>query len=1150
MYQQVRSGRTLSYDEVERRFDDHQAKWPEAVWLEDAMFKYIDPLINPDPGKESTAVYLPMLQGSKKLQRMWWLSNRFKYMDSKWNAGDALSQVIQVRGYAKADITVTPYSDIYPTIKYGSYIVQERGKQGVPTLLQCPLDEVNDTEIYVYSAPQVASVGDLSGLKVGFADFSQATRLQEIKVGDSSNTYENPNLNVLTLGSNRMLSKLDARNCTALGTSDQKSIDLSSCPNIEEVYLDGTKLTGITMPNGGVLRKVHLPNTINILSIRNQPAISEFKIVYEDEFIGDGVETEFTLDQTPTEVTCVKLDGVITDAYTVSGDTITFNTAPNALVAIKVISYGSMPTGIRKARIENCSSAIDTKAIMMSMDDHLPIRLMGVIWTSANDTETRAILDKLQNMKGIDSSDAELETNKAVVAGVLSVSSIGTFSYSESFTGTGEALSYILRYVPASITSLTIDGEDASEYGFDGNTLRFSNAPASGAEIEITYAADLYDSFTSFYPDLFLRVNGSIRFKCRYYAENGTTPLQCGVDEFGNPTYEVIVVEGGTAPDPTKQYYSDNFDGDGTTTSFTLQEAPTEIDSVYVSGSTMEEDVDYSISGKLITFTTAPSNGAYILVSYSVGYIDVPTKAGDAQYTYTYIGWDNDNNRSLQNIHSNMSFVQTFEQTINRYTVYFVNDDGTPLYETTVDYGTEAVYAGAQNPPRKTNVDNPEEWIFSGWSNNVTFVTGTMTVYATYASPIADEEIVDAWDQIMVNANNRYVEEFVGNGSTTRFTLQFTPTELMYVMVGGVEVSGYLLNLNTIQFGNPPEQDAEIKIKYRTRSSYSVGNYKDLTLTDGTVLRMQIVGVNTDELADGSDTAQYSWIAKNLYPTGHAFNDKYIEGVGQYVYDQETDIWSSDIMGKPLYNAVGKWTITVTGSGTLTVRYMISSETTHDHGYIYVDDDVIANKISGETTWVDREIPVTNGQVVVVDATYHKDINQDGGMDTMYLRFVPGDGVTISTQYQGTDAIPSKGAIGGFDGMNIYDYLQEDFKSLFPEVVRPSIKAVKKYTKSLISDGNTITLNHNAVSYPEVWVPSLREVGFLTSTYETEGPTYNSVYFDAGSRIKKVDGDSNNSYYWLRSQYTDESIACITALGSDGGLGAENATKLAIGIST
>ena len=51
MYQQIRSGRTLSYDEVERRFEDHQAKWPEAVWLEDETFKYITPLTNPDPGK-------------------------------------------------------------------------------------------------------------------------------------------------------------------------------------------------------------------------------------------------------------------------------------------------------------------------------------------------------------------------------------------------------------------------------------------------------------------------------------------------------------------------------------------------------------------------------------------------------------------------------------------------------------------------------------------------------------------------------------------------------------------------------------------------------------------------------------------------------------------------------------------------------------------------------------------------------------------------------------------------------------------------------------------------------------------------------------------------------------------------------------------
>lgn len=277
MYQTLRSSRGLSFDAVEARYEAHQSKWPEAVWIEDAWFKYINPLIAPDPGKQPTGVYLPMMQGSKEEQRKWWLYNRFRYMDSKWNAGDALSQVIQLRGYAKADITVTPYADIYPTIKYASYLVQERGRHGQPTTLPCPLDSVNDTEIYIYSAPQIASVGDLSGLEVGFADFSQATRLQSIKLGDVSPEYENQNLTGLTLGSNRLLKTLDVRNCKALGTGDQKAVDISGCTELEEAYFDNTKVTGVTLPNGGILRTLHLPGTITSLIIRNQPALVNFE---------------------------------------------------------------------------------------------------------------------------------------------------------------------------------------------------------------------------------------------------------------------------------------------------------------------------------------------------------------------------------------------------------------------------------------------------------------------------------------------------------------------------------------------------------------------------------------------------------------------------------------------------------------------------------------------------------------------------------------------------------------------------------------------------------------------------------------------------------------------------------------------------------
>ena len=269
MYQTLRSQGILSYEVVEQMFENHQSKWPEAIFNEDAYFKYLQPLID-----DGSGAYLAMLQGSKSEQRKWWLYNRFKYLDSKYNAGDALTDVIQVRGYAKDDITITPYADVYPSVKFGSYLVQERGERNTPTTIICPLDNLNDTEIYIYSASQLSSVGDLSGLKVGFADFSMATHLQSLKLGDSSQSYTNGNLTSLTLGNNELLQTLDVRNCPNLA----QSIDISGCTNIEEVYFTGTNITGLSLPNGGILRILALPASIANLTIRNQPLITNFSM--------------------------------------------------------------------------------------------------------------------------------------------------------------------------------------------------------------------------------------------------------------------------------------------------------------------------------------------------------------------------------------------------------------------------------------------------------------------------------------------------------------------------------------------------------------------------------------------------------------------------------------------------------------------------------------------------------------------------------------------------------------------------------------------------------------------------------------------------------------------------------------------------------
>ena len=355
MYQTLRSTGVISYDKIEKAFEEHQAKWPEAIFNEDAWFKYLAPL-----EEKGSAAYLAMLLGSKAEQRKWWLYNRFRYIDSKYNAGDSLTDVITLRGYAKSDITITPYADVYATVKYGSYLVQTRAERNKPYVMECPLDNVNDTEIYIYSASQLADVGDLSALRVGYAEFVYATKLQQLILGNPSQYYTNGNLQTLYLGKNKLLKKLDVRNCTGLGTGDQKTVDLSGCTGIEEVYFDGTKITGVTLPNGGVLRVLHLPSTITSLIIRNQNALTDF--------------------------TCPSLSSIST------------------------------------LWLENVGSTVDTKAILESLGTGARVRLFGFRWGLEQASEISDMFDILDDMRGIDQNGDNMPT--AQVYGTIYVPNI------------------------------------------------------------------------------------------------------------------------------------------------------------------------------------------------------------------------------------------------------------------------------------------------------------------------------------------------------------------------------------------------------------------------------------------------------------------------------------------------------------------------------------------------------------------------------------------------------------------------------------------------------------------------------------------------------------------------------------------------------
>ena len=361
MYKDLRSKNIISYADTEARFEAHQAKWSAAIFNEDAYYKYLEPLFVDKNGS-----YLGMLQGSKAEQRKWWLYNRFRYMDSKYNAGDALKDVITLRGYAKSDITIKPYADIYTSIKYGSYLVQKRALRGGSYTLECPLDNVNDTETYIYSASQLADVGDLSGYQVGYADFTNGTKLQSLKLGDASANYRNTNLIELHLGNNTLLKTLDVRNCSNLGSgvndegTVQSDVDISGCTNIENIYFDGTSIKALTLPNGGGIKVLHLPGTITNLTIRNQKVITDFALP----------------------------------------------------------DYSNITT----LRLENVSNAVPMGDILDAIAENSRVRLIGFNLSFDSATDALSFCDRLDTMRGLDENGNNVD--KAQISGSVYVPSL------------------------------------------------------------------------------------------------------------------------------------------------------------------------------------------------------------------------------------------------------------------------------------------------------------------------------------------------------------------------------------------------------------------------------------------------------------------------------------------------------------------------------------------------------------------------------------------------------------------------------------------------------------------------------------------------------------------------------------------------------
>ena len=133
-------------------------------------------------------------------------------------------------------------------------------------------------------------------------------------------------------------------------------------------------------------------------------------------------------------------------------------------------------------------------------------------------------------------------------------------------------------------------------------------------------------------------------------------------------------------------------------------------------------------------------NGEQVLKEGDVNYgtlpaapTETPTKEADAQYTYTFKGWD----KTVENVTGEATYNAEFDSTLRSYKITFKNGEQV-LKEETVNYGT--LPAAPTETPTK-EADAQYTYTFKGWDKEIAEVTGEATYNAEFDSTLRSYKI-------------------------------------------------------------------------------------------------------------------------------------------------------------------------------------------------------------------------------------------------------------------------------------------------------------------------------------------------------------------------------------------------------------------------
>ena len=360
---------------------------------------------------------------------------------------------------------------------------------------------------------------------------------------------------------------------------------------------------------------------------------------------------------------------------------------------------------------------------------------------------------------------------------------------------------------------------------------------------------------------------------------------------------------------------------------------------------------------------------------------ETPVKKGDAQYSYVFDGWG----RELAKVEGTDVYYAQFKPVVNKYTVAFVNDDGTPIASDEYDYGTSILNVKPEQNPTKEDPEGHVVYEFDGWVpeiNEETEVVGNVTYTATYKTDNNEYTVT------FMNGNEILKTMLVKNGDVPEYLETFpVPTkdadaEFTYTWdkTDGWEPALAAMNGKSVTY----------YAKFNaTRNKYIV-TFKD---DNGTVL-------GTPKEYEYGTT-----IPEEDIPAISRSEDKYDEQYGMVGY-YDDDTWEWIEYQVPNYECSWPAMQEVTGEATYTAQcqYRVTfvqgwEEETHQ--YAYGEMPVPEGKPYGYSS--DKYEYTFKGWKPAIEAvgqhsaTYFPEY--DSTLITYYVKFVVGSTTIDSTDY-------------------------------------------------------------------------------------------------------------------------------------------------------